>query len=78
MKYILLAIIAAFTFSSCSKNETKENGRMKFIEKYNKKSFLLYEIIEVDGVEYLSTSRGGICPLVKDTTNKKTVFKIND
>lgn len=78
MKYILLAIIAAFTFSSCSNNKTKENGRIKFIQKDITKSEFLYEIIEVDGVEYLSTSRGGICPLVKDTTNKKTVFKIND
>lgn len=78
MKYILLAIIAAFTFSSCSKNEKPENGRIKFIERDNSKSSFLYEIIEVDGVEYVASSRGGIYPLVKDTTSKKIVFKINN
>ena len=26
-----------------------------------------YAIIEIDGVEYLSNTQGGICPLVRDT-----------
>lgn len=28
-----------------------------------------YEIIEIDGHEYISTSDGGICPLIKDSIN---------
>lgn len=73
MKQFLIALTTVLIFSSCSKNETgDEDSRIKFIERDRSKSSFLYEIIEVDGVEYIASSRGGIYPLVKDTTNKST------
>jgi len=40
------------------------------------KEYTIYEgtgfrIIEIDGIEYVANSSGGICPLTKDTSNKR-------
>ena len=80
MTYILILAIALLGLTSCDKSETVDvnnEGRFKVKPLFLKGHFA-YEIIEVDGVEYIATSRGGICPLVKHTTPEKTVFKINN
>jgi hypothetical protein len=46
-----------------------ENGRIKLIEKYNSAdSYTIYEIISVDGKEFLANSKGGIIPLNPEPT----------
>jgi hypothetical protein len=79
MKYtFLILLVFAITLSSCDKAGNKTTNRITLKESTLPGDFR-YEIIEVDGVEYLcSSSRGGIYPLVKDTTAKKIVFKINN
>lgn len=83
MKYILIALTFLFMLTGCGNSEaektkqtTQTNSRIKSKGVFH--LYATYEIIEIDGVEYVSTYQGGLCPLVKDTTNKKTVFKIND
>ncbi len=62
-------IVLLTTFFSCNKKEglNKDNSRIKILEV---KSFGsdVFRIIEVDGVEYLSTYNGG---LVKLENNEK-------
>ncbi len=73
----LILLVFAITLSSCDKAGNKTTNRITIKESTLPGDFR-YEIIEVDGVEYLCSSRGGLCPLVKDTTAKKIVFKINN
>lgn len=72
MKHLL--IILALILCSCEQaDSTKQQAqepidippRIRFIDG-NKNLFLYYQIIEVDGVEYLTSSEGGICPLIKN------------
>lgn len=44
---------------------TNPSTRIKIVEG---RSYNQFTIIEVDGVEYLSSPNGGILPLVKDTS----------
>jgi hypothetical protein len=79
MKYVLILAIAALGLTGCGdrpSSDSEVGKRIKFKYSNNEGQFQ-YEIIEVDGIEYLTSSRGGIYPLVKDTTAKKIVFKIN-
>jgi hypothetical protein len=77
MKYtFLILLVFAITLNSCDDAQTTPTDRITIKESTLPSDFR-YEIIEVDGVEYLCSSRGGLCPLVKDTTAKKIVFKIN-
>lgn len=76
MKYILILAIAVLGLTSCQNFAPTPTNRITLKESTLPSDFR-YEIIEVDGVEYIATSRGGICPLVTDTTNNKNVFKIN-
>ena len=67
--YVLLAVVL---LSSCADNSTstvkRENEAQQRI--YGKESTVYngreYHIIEVDGVEYIASFGGGICPLVKN------------
>jgi hypothetical protein len=69
MKYIL--IFALFLFVSCADNTTttikreQEANQRIYGKEYTIYKGTGYQIIEVDGVEYITTTRGGICPLVK-------------
>lgn len=77
MKYtFLILLVFAITLNSCDDAKTTPTDRITIKESTLPSDFR-YEIIEVDGVEYLCSSRGGLCPLVKDTTAKKIIFKIN-
>jgi hypothetical protein len=77
MKYtFLMLLVFAITLNSCDDAKTTPTNRI-IIKESTLPSDFRYEIIEVDGVEYLCSSRGGLCPLVKDTTAKKIIFKIN-
>jgi hypothetical protein len=77
MKYtFLILLVFAIILNSCDDAQTTPTDRITIKESTLPSDFR-YEIIEVDGVEYLCSSRGGICPLVKDTTAKKIIFKIN-
>lgn len=66
--YLLLAVVL---LSSCADNSTntikRENEAQQRI--YGKESTVYngreYHIIEVDGIEYIASYGGGICPLVK-------------
>lgn len=80
MKYtFLFLLVLAITFTSCKeKTQPTKQIEPRIKGKGVFHLYATYEIIEIDGVEYLSTYQGGLCPLVKDTTSKKTVFKIND
>lgn len=71
-----MLLVFAITLNSCDDAETTPTNRITIKESTLPSDFR-YEIIEVNGVEYLASSRGGLCPLVKDTTNNKNVFKIN-
>jgi hypothetical protein len=75
----LILLVFAITLSSCDDAETTPTITTQriTIKESTLPSNFRYEIIEVNGVEYLCSSRGGICPLVKDTTAKKIIFKIN-
>lgn len=42
-----------------------ETGRLKVKEVIHN-AYFTYEIVEVDGVEYLATNNGGLIPLVKN------------
>lgn len=65
MKKIYLILILTFLLSCNKNNESKEEySRIKFIEEKNVGSYRV-RIIEVDGVEYLSTYQGGFIKLEK-------------
>ncbi len=65
-------LLAVVLLSGCADNETttikRENEAQQRI--YGKESTIYkgreYHIIEVDGVEYITSYGGGICPLVKN------------
>jgi uncharacterized lipoprotein YehR (DUF1307 family) len=78
MKYILIALTLVLVLTGCGNSEeakTQVEPRIKGKGVFH--LYATYEIIEIDGVEYVATYNGGICPLVKDTTAKKIIFKIN-
>ena len=66
------AMLAVVLLSGCADNTTSttksENEAQQRI--YGKESTIYkgteYHIIEVDGVEYIASYGGGICPLVKN------------
>lgn len=72
MKTKLLSLFIIVVLSSCA-----DNGQDKSIKRPGENSVRIigkeytvykgygYQIIEIDGQEYVSTSAGGICPLVK-------------
>lgn len=65
--YMLLLVV----LMSCADNITSTNKENKAQQRiYAKESTVYngcdYHIIEVDGVEYLASYGGGICPLVKN------------
>lgn len=78
LNLLLISFVLVFTVS-CNCGESTANSsaesttiaepdsitsRIKFIETYDhRKSIAVYEIISVDGKEYLCNSRGGIYPL---------------
>lgn len=69
-KIILIAIVFIIFISGCDTAQVDKNSEVshRIIGKeYNVYDGTGYQIIEVDGVEYLSKTSGGICPLV-DTT----------
>jgi hypothetical protein len=78
LSLLLISFVLVFTVScncggSASNESTTETAdaesdsivsRIKFIEKYDAhQSMAVYEIIAVDGKEYICNSRGGIYPL---------------
>jgi hypothetical protein len=70
MKKIFIATILAVTFIGCGPKEapTEANSRIKV--KYNDGRQAYYQIIEVDGVEYIAPINGGITPLIKPGSSK--------
>ena len=88
LSLLLISFLLVFTVScNCggsAASESSETGnvdnsdstisRIKFIEKYNvRESIAVYEIISVDGKEYLCNSRGGIYPLVTESQPDVTI-----
>ena len=71
-RYFVSTLLAVVLLSSCADNTTstvkRENEAQQRI--YGKESTVYnnkqYHIIEVDGVEYIASYGGGICPLVKN------------
>lgn len=68
-------ILVVILLSSCSDNSTSNVKIVNEANEANKRIHLKafercdiewYQIIEVDGVEYIAPTNGGICPLVKD------------
>ncbi len=78
MKHILTLLLVILTLTSCittTSSDSTDQDRIKV--KYSKRvENHWYEIIEIDGVEYIC-NYSCIYPLVKDTTSKKTIFKVN-
>ena len=73
MKKITLLAIALISLASCSTTpiDPKAETSHRIIGKeHNVYEGIGYQIIEVDGVEYLNADHGGMCVLVKDTTKK--------
>jgi hypothetical protein len=77
IKVIQLASVIVFSaillLLSCSNNGTRrsvkkdgENPQRIIGKESTVYDFYRYQIIEVDGVEYIATCQGGIYPLVKD------------
>lgn len=65
----IIALILSVVVSCCNrvpKQETVKESRVKSVY-YNEFQFP-YEIIEVDGTQYLVNYQGGIIPLVTDST----------
>jgi hypothetical protein len=70
MKKITIIAIALISLSSCSTaplDKSFENSHRIIGKEYHVVEGYGYQIIEVDGVEYIAMTGGGICPLVKDT-----------
>lgn len=62
-----MSILSAILFfTSCGKKDNDNTKRIIGKEHTTYKG-MVYQIIEVDGVEYLCTHDGGICPLANDT-----------
>jgi hypothetical protein len=70
--FVNIILLAIFLFSSCADNTTstfKSDNKTKqriFAKESAIYRGAAYHIIEVDGVEYIASNRGGICPLVKN------------
>jgi hypothetical protein len=79
--YVLLSVIVVYSLSGCVKKEeqlgfkinsnkstaprkkaTPKRIRLKETTHF---TYWTYQIVEVDGIEYLTNEKGGICPLVK-------------
>lgn len=68
MKKLTFIVILMAALVSCKNLETNESAdkyssRVKLIEGFDKVVYYNYQIIEVDGHEYLAASRGGIVHL---------------
>ncbi len=68
MKKIIISL--AIVITSCSTVEVREGNNRVIGKEYNVYQGQVYRIIEIDGVEYISTTNGGICPLIKKDSNK--------
>lgn len=69
-KIVLFVVIATIALISCTTapvDKNAESSKRIIGKEYNVYGGYGYQIIEVDGQEYLSMTGGGICPLVKDT-----------
>jgi hypothetical protein len=70
--FVNIILLAIFLFSSCADNTTSTFNRDNQTKQriFAKESTIYrgveYHILEVDGVEYIASYRGGICPLVKN------------
>jgi hypothetical protein len=66
--FLILAISTLFIGCSTAQLDNKYETSSRIIGKeYHTVSGHGYQIIEVDGHEYLCMTGGGICPLVRDT-----------
>ena len=69
MKYLLIFVL--FLFVSCADNITYTiKGELEANQRIYGKEYTIYkgrgyQIIEVDGIEYITNTTGGIYPLVK-------------
>ena len=71
MKKISLIAIALISLASCNSvpiDKNAETSHRIIGKEYQVYEGYVYQIIEVDGKEYISCASGGMCPLVKDTT----------
>lgn len=73
-KIIYIWLIVLVIFVSCKPENTKEEDAVKTeiqervkVKGYARGNFGIYEIVIVDGQEYLSSSRGGLVKLEKKT-----------
>lgn len=73
MKRLIFLTLATILLTGCAENgvkTTKNPGEPQCRirgKEHTVYSGYGYQIIEIDGVEYVAPSTGGICPLVKDT-----------
>jgi hypothetical protein len=70
MKKSFLTLAVATLFASCTTTPVDKNAETSHRivgKEHNVYDGVSYQIIEVDGVEYLCAYQGGMCPLVKDT-----------
>lgn len=73
-----MSLTFLFMLTGCGHSEVEKTPQRDSRIKSKGVFYLLgiYEIIEIDGVEYVSSYKGGLCPLVKQNSDK-TVFKEN-
>ena len=62
--FLLVSILFSCKNESTSKPRNEKKHRI-IGKEYTGYKGTGYQIIEVDGVEYITTTSGGICPLVK-------------
>ena len=62
--YVICYLLLFVCVSCANKDSVKKSSRIKIIE-LKQSTYVHYEIIEIDGQEYLSSSHGGIIKLEK-------------
>ena len=76
-RYFLSTLLVFILFSGCAENKTSKDKRKNESQQriYGKEATSFngreYHIIEVDGVEYITSYGGGICPLVKNESQQR-------
>ena len=72
MKKIFIVAITLLALNSCNESTGAlepvklKNTQRIICKEYTTIEGISYHIIEVDSIEYLTSYRGGICPLIKN------------